>query len=103
MKISGVSGLSGVRLSPELQKAFKTSESKEASNSFGNLLKEKIDSVDEAQKVADTAVSDFATGKSRNLHEAILAMEMADTSLRMAVTVRNKVIEAYQEVMRMPL
>jgi len=104
MKIAGLSGLPGVRLSPELEKALKSSPTQKGqSSSFGDMLNEKIQKVDETQKAADTAVQDFATGKSRNLHEAILAMEMADTSLRMAVTVRNKVIEAYQEVMRMPL
>lgn len=108
MKITGPSlfpGLSkaqGVKLSPELEKAFEKAEApKEAS--FGDLLTEKIKEVDQLQKSADVAATDFATGKSKNLHEAILQMEMADTSLRMAVTVRNKVIEAYQEIMRMPV
>lgn len=101
MKISG-----GVRLSPELERIFQKSQpqiDKTQSSSFGDLLSEKISEVDELQKTADTAATNFATGKSRNLHETILAMEMADTSLRMAVTVRNKVIEAYQEIMRMPV
>jgi flagellar hook-basal body complex protein FliE len=104
MKISGIPSLSGVRLSPELQKAFgSTAAPKTESPSFGEMLKEKINEVDETQKAADVAIQDVATGKSRNLHEAVLAMEMADTSLRMAVTVRNKVIDAYQEIMRMPV
>lgn len=96
----------GVGLSPELQRIFekslpKAEPAKEAS--FGDLLSEKIMEVDQLQKSADQAAIDISTGKSRNLHEAILAMEMADTSLRMAVAVRNKVIEAYQEIMRMPV
>jgi flagellar hook-basal body complex protein FliE len=100
MKIQG-----GVSLSPELQKLISKPgpASGAPSTSFGNLLSDKIKEVDHLQKSADQAAVDFSTGKSRNLHEAILAMEMADTSLRMAINVRNKVIEAYQEVMRMPL
>src|SRR4051812_46854641 len=96
----------GVKLSPELQKVFEKSThkiSESSPGSFGNMLAEKISQVDQMQKTADTAVTDFSTGKSRNLHEAVLALEMADTSLRMMVTVRNKALEAYQEIMKMPI
>jgi len=103
MKIGGLGPVSGVQLSPELERALKASSPKADSSSFSDLVNKKIQEVDEAQKIASEAVQDFSTGKSKNLHEAILAMEMADTSLRMAVTVRNKVLEAYQEVMRMPV
>lgn len=103
MKITGPN-LPGVRLSPDLQRTFKKELTNKAENSsFGDMLKQKIDQVDELQKKADTEMVSFATGKTKNIHEAVLAMEMADTSLRMAVTVRNKVIEAYQEIMRMPV
>ncbi len=102
MKIeSQIPSLTGkVKLSPDLEKAIQKPSASE-SDSFGDLLMKKIENVDQLQQTADTAVTNFTTGKSRNLHEAVLALEMADTSLRLMVTVRNKVIEAYQEVMRM--
>lgn len=104
MKVTGPIFPPAVKLSPELENAVKASaQSKSSGTSFGDILMEKIQNVDEAQRAADVAIQDVATGKSRNLHEAVLAMEMADTSLRLAVTVRNKVIEAYQEIMRMPV
>ena len=107
MKISGnFSSLpaTGVRISPELEKALRPTKAGAAEDvSFGDMLKNKIDQVDQLQKAADTATTEFATGKSRNLHEAVLALEMADTSLRMMVTVRNKALEAYQEIMKMPI
>jgi len=93
----------GVRLSPDLEKAVNDSSSASVADSFGDLLSKKIEQVDEMQKAADQSAVDFASGKSRNLHETVLAMEMADTSLRMMVTVRNKAVEAYQEIMRMPI
>ena len=102
MKITGPSLQPFVKLSPELEKAV-SGNTPEKSGGFADMLMEKIQQVDEAQKTADVAIQDFASGKSKNLHEAVLAMEMADTSLRMAVTVRNKVIDAYQEIMRMPV
>lgn len=96
---------SGISFSPELQRLIsKTPQAGGAeSANFGSMLSEKIKEVDQLQKSADQSAIDFSTGKSRNLHEAILAMEMADTSLRMAINVRNKVIEAYQEIMRIPV
>lgn len=106
MKITGPNTFAGVQLSPQLEKTLesqKATEPGKAKESFGDMLRDKIDQVDEMQKSADQAATDFATGKSQNLHEAVLAMEMADTSLRMMVTVRDKAIDAYQEIMRMPI
>ena len=101
MKISGIYTPSSIKLSPDLQKVAEGKEAKGAG--FGEMLAEKINEVDHLQKASDTAVQDFATGKSQNLHEAVLALEMADTSLRMLVTVRNKALEAYNEIMKMPV
>jgi flagellar hook-basal body complex protein FliE len=104
MKITGPSLTSSIKLSPDIEKVLSHSKANElGKESFGDLLSEKIQQVDHLQASADQASSDFATGKSRNLHETILAMEMADTSLRLLVTVRNKALEAYQEIMRMPI
>ncbi len=103
MKITA-SQIPGIKLSPELEKALEKSSAKSADGgSFGDMLQNKLEQVNVAQQTADVAITNFATGKSRNLHEAILALEMADTSLRTLVTVRNKAIEAYQEIMRMPI
>lgn len=102
MKIMGPAMNPFVKLSPELEKVIQPKSSDQV-DGFGDLLTEKIKEVDASQKAADQAIQDFSTGKSKNLHEAVLAMEMADTSLRLAVTVRNRVLEAYQEIMRMPV
>lgn len=104
MKIIPSQGLSSIRLSPDIEKVLANSKAKEGEKSgFGEMLSQKIQEVDHLQQAADTAATDFATGKSRNLHETVLAMEMADTSLRLMVTVRNKALEAYNEIMRMPV
>ncbi|MFN3201716.1 MAG: flagellar hook-basal body complex protein FliE [Bradymonadia bacterium] len=70
---------------------------------FAEFLSEQIDTVNQAQIDADTAVAAVATGKSKNLHEMMIALEKADISLKALTKVRSKVIEAYQEVMRMNL
>lgn len=94
----------GVKLSPDLEKAVaKASTQPAEKDTFGDMLMQKIEQVDQAQKQADQAVTEFSTGRGRNLHEAVLAMEMAETSLRFMVTVRNKALEAYQDIMKMPI
>jgi flagellar hook-basal body complex protein FliE len=52
------------------------------------------------QKEADKAIEDFATGKTRNIHETMIAVNKADLAFRLTMQVRNKIVEAYQEVMR---
>lgn len=57
--------------------------------------------VNALQKDADLAINALATGDSQNVHEAMLAVSKADLAFRMTMQVRNKIVEAYQEVMRM--
>ena len=55
----------------------------------------------EAMEQADVAIQDFITGDTRNIHETMLAVGKADLAFRLTMQVRNKMVEAYQEVMRM--
>ncbi|MCS7241162.1 MAG: flagellar hook-basal body complex protein FliE [Candidatus Caldatribacterium sp.] len=68
---------------------------------FADTLWQALEEVDNLQKEADAAILDVALGKEENLHRAIIALERANLALGLAVQVRNKVIEAYQEIMRM--
>src|SRR5690349_13145786 len=68
---------------------------------FATTLKDAIQSVDSLQKEADVKMQQLATGKSTNIHETMIATEKADIALRLMVQVRNKIIEAYQEIMKM--
>ena len=47
------------------------------------------------------AIQDFVTGDTRNIHETMLAVGKADLAFRLTMQVRNKMVEAYQEVMRL--
>jgi flagellar hook-basal body complex protein FliE len=68
--------------------------------SFADALGAAIGRVDGLQVAADQQAADVASGGG-NLHETALALEKADVALRVATKVRNKLVEAYQEVMRM--
>jgi len=67
---------------------------------FPTLLARSIDGVELSQQGADREAQKLALGQG-NLHETALALEKADISMRVLVKARNKVVEAYQEVMRM--
>jgi flagellar hook-basal body complex protein FliE len=68
---------------------------------FASFLEEKIQDVNRLQQEADETVAAVATGRSSNLHEMMIALEKADVSFRMVTKVRQKVVDAYQEIMRM--
>lgn len=68
---------------------------------FGEIFKQALQEVNEAQKMSDKMTEGLATGKVENIHEVMVASEKASLSLQLTMQVRNKVVEAYQEVMRM--
>jgi flagellar hook-basal body complex protein FliE len=71
--------------------------------SFGAILKKSISEVNNLQNEADNAIQQFATGQGKSIHETIIALEKADVSFKLLVEVRNKLVEAYQEIMRMQI
>lgn len=70
-------------------------------NDFSKFMTEVVDQVEQSQFKADQAIQDLNTGKAENLHEVMISVEEADISMRLMVQVRNKAVEAYQEIMRM--
>jgi flagellar hook-basal body complex protein FliE len=73
----------------------------EGAHSFSELLRNQIDQVNEYQHQADTAINELVAGRSKNIHETMLTIERADTSLKLMTQVRNKILDAYKEIMRM--
>ena len=69
--------------------------------SFADTLAQSLDKVNTLQEKADVAIQDFITGDTRNIHETMLAVGKADLAFRLPMQVRNKMVEAYQEVMRL--
>lgn len=62
-----------------------------------------MDNLNEKQINADNMTNDFISGKDVEVHEMMLSMEEAKMSLQLAIQVRNKVVEAVQELTRMQL
>lgn len=92
--------IQGIQL-PTLQPVGNKSDVAEAEQNFTKMLSGIVSEVAGQQKTADAAVQQLHAGGAKNLHEAMIAMEQADISIRFMVQVRNKALEAYQEIMRM--
>lgn len=70
---------------------------------FAAVLKDKLTSLNAQQADSASATQDMATGRVDDIAQTMLRIEQANVSLQMATQVRNKVIEAYQEVLRMQM
>ena len=69
--------------------------------SFNEVLKASIDEVNRLQNEASQAQQDLVTGANRDVHSTMIAMQKADVSFKLMMEVRNKIVDAYKEVMRM--
>ncbi|MGZ3689967.1 MAG: flagellar hook-basal body complex protein FliE [Pseudobdellovibrio sp.] len=78
-----------------------TPDSKTAGPSFADTLKEAVNNVNELHLDADRKAQELATGKTDDVAGVMIATEKADIALRAMVQVRNKIIDAYQEIMKM--
>jgi len=70
---------------------------------FAEILRNQLDSVIELQNVADHKTQEFALGRIEDINEVVLAVQKADIALNFALELRNKVVEAYQEISRMQI
>ena len=67
------------------------------------MLSSALGEVQSKQDQADEAIKKLATGEVQDVHQVMVAFEQARLSMQMLTEVRNKLVEAYQEVSRMPL
>jgi flagellar hook-basal body complex protein FliE len=71
--------------------------------SFSEVLKGSLDQVNRLQHEADASITDLATGKKNDIHQTMIAMEKANVSFELLMQIRNKVISAYETIMRTPV
>lgn len=99
MNISEISGMG-------LTQAFAPESAKPSAavtENAGKFFKELVGKVNDMQMQSDQAIQQLATGENRSLHETMIAVEKASISFQFMSQIRNKALEAYQEVMRMPV
>ncbi|MFC5463770.1 flagellar hook-basal body complex protein FliE [Lederbergia graminis] len=75
--------------------------SKKSQVSFNEILKAAVNNVNDAQVQSDIATEKLIKGEKIELHDVMITAQKASISLQLAMEVRNKAVEAYQEMMRM--
>lgn len=70
-------------------------------NGFVDTLTSSLNKVNELDKAKATAIDDFASGRSQNVHELMITMQKSSLAMKMTSAVRSKVLEAYKEISRM--
>lgn len=81
----------------------KLQSSQRKDTSFGDTILQAINKVDRLQKEADSDIQALATGEKQDLHQTMISMEKAGVSFQLVMQVRNKIVAAYQEIMRMQI
>jgi flagellar hook-basal body complex protein FliE len=74
---------------------------KKTTASFGDILKDSIQKVGELEKDATTQTEKLTKMENQDVHNTMIAIEKADLSYHLMMQVRNKIISAYEEIMRM--
>lgn len=69
--------------------------------SFADTLSDAVTKVNELSQVADIQMQKLATGESKNIPEVMISTEKASIAFKLLTQVRNKMIDAYQEIMKM--
>ena len=72
-------------------------------NTFGSVLKDAIMDINKLQTDADKAIAKVQLEDAGSIHDAMIALEKAGISFQVMMQVRNKILDAYQEVMRMQI
>ncbi|MGG4169778.1 flagellar hook-basal body complex protein FliE [Rossellomorea vietnamensis] len=101
MAIHNISSVTPSVISPSFIK--KNSSPSEATENFSQLLKNSIDEVNKMQVQSDQLTEKLVRGENVDLHQVMIASQKASITLQTTMEVRNKVVEAYQEIMRMPM
>jgi flagellar hook-basal body complex protein FliE len=73
----------------------------ENTSSFKNVLGGYMEEVNTLQHEADAQIQRLAAGETEDIHEVTLAMDEADNSFQLMMELRNRLVDAYREVMRM--
>jgi flagellar hook-basal body complex protein FliE len=90
------------KLNPNLKvpEIRRPGEGQKGAGNFGDVLKDAISTVNDLQKQSDTAIGQLMSGENQDIHSTLIAVQKADLSFQTMMQVRNKIVAAYQEIMR---
>ncbi|MHC4267043.1 MAG: flagellar hook-basal body complex protein FliE [Planctomycetota bacterium] len=96
MNIIPIGPLQNSKIDQNLEKT----EKKNAAN-FKETVNNYVNEVNNLQLKAGESIENFATGKVENVHEVMIAMSKAEVSFKFMMETRNKLVDAYKEIMKM--
>ena len=99
MNINGFNSLISQIQAPE--GLTQTARSTSPSTSFGDVVRRSVESLDQTQKGAETEIARAVAGESPDLHRTIVSLQSAELNFQFALQVRNKLIGAYDDIMKM--
>jgi flagellar hook-basal body complex protein FliE len=100
MAIEPITQLRGV-FQPAIEGSATRTSATPAGTSFGELVRDALEQLNRLQVEANQAATGLVAGEPVDLHDVIIAIEKANLGFQLALQVRNKLVEAYQEIMRM--
>lgn len=101
--MSIISGISSTQALQNIGSASSATGANTAVSSFSDLFSQAMDTVSTTQSTAQSESLALLTGDSSNIHNVVLAAEKAEVALQLTLQVRNKVLDAYNEIMRMQI
>lgn len=101
MNINGINPSSILNSSATQQSSTPASGAANSSSSFGSVVRDAVDSLERGQKGAELEIARTVAGQSPDLHRTIIALQTADLNFQFGLQVRNKLVGAYEEIMRM--
>ncbi len=98
---TGITPVSQITSITQAQKSQASRHKGAVSQDFGNMLGNAINGLAEKESTANNAIAQLAAGGNVDLHQVMLSMQEADIAFQVALQTRNKLVDAYKEIMRM--
>jgi flagellar hook-basal body complex protein FliE len=89
-----------LKLTPQVEQVKQKTTGDVEGADFQEVLKNAINDVNDMQNESDRKITGLLKGESKDIHGTILAVQQADTSFKLMMQVRNKIVEAYKEISR---
>lgn len=99
MQVSDINSLTKISSLPKIT----DNNTKTGTTDFSNILNEAIDKVNTLQLESEALTNSFLSGETDNIHNVMIASSKANLALQMTIQVRNKVMDAYNEIMNMQI
>jgi len=101
IRMTGIGIRGPVEVHPEQMRPASPPASGPEARSFKDVLTESVTEVQRLQTQADATIKQLVAGEIKDVTEAMVAVEKADVAFQTMMTVRNKMVSAYEEIMRM--